>query len=113
MQELTEWNKECTDKALDIVDMTALEAKEAVSAAASGAGIGGQGAYKAGFYLKKMYSGANGKRYVLANKVYQLTHLLEFGHALWQGGRTRAFPHWQAAESIAQQLPERLKDAIN
>lgn len=32
--------------------------------------------------------------YVLHNaKEYRLTHLLEYGHALRQGGRAQAFPH--------------------
>lgn len=29
---------------------------------------------------------------------YSLTHLLEHGHGLWQGGHTRAFPHWRLGE---------------
>lgn len=45
--------------------------------------------YKDGWRAKKV-----GTAWVVHNATnYQLTHLLEKGHALRQGGRTRAFPH--------------------
>lgn len=45
--------------------------------------------YKDGWRAKKV-----GSAWVVHNATnYQLTHLLEKGHALRQGGRTRAFPH--------------------
>lgn len=46
-------------------------------------------------------------------KHYRLTHLLEKGHALVSGGRTRAFPHIApVAEQAEDELLENIKKEI-
>lgn len=52
-----------------------------------------------GRYAKGWTSTKRGTAYIIRNKTdYQLTHLLEKGHALWQGGRSPAIPHIKPVE---------------
>lgn len=72
--------------------------------------------YNRGWTSKKTSTSAfNGYTMTVYNKTkYQLTHLLEHGHAKVTGGRTKSFPHISIAEEnaekqFASELLRRLK----
>jgi len=61
-----------------------------------------RGKYKKGWTIKTNADSVNAKSYTIHNKTsYQLTHLLEHGHAKVNGGRTRAIEHIEPAEQEA------------
>lgn len=72
------------------------------------------GGYKKSFTFKTLEQGVFSKINAIYSKkpYYRLTHLLEKGHALPQGGRSKAFPHWNKSEKKSQELPERIKRRI-
>ena len=70
------------------------------------------GAYKKSWAVKTTRETSNAMEVTVHSRNrYQLTHLLEFGHAKRGGGRTRAFPHIAPAEQRAAQLLEREVEA--
>lgn len=67
------------------------------------------GKYRKGWRVKKV-----GKKFVVHNATrYQVTHLLENGHATRRGGRTRAFPHISPVDDwVSKELPKRIQDRL-
>lgn len=72
------------------------------------------GRYAKGWRLKTDKIGKNKYFIKIYNKTdYQLTHLLEFGHATRDGGRTKAIPHIRPVEEkYSREYENKLKQKI-
>ena len=98
------------------VKITAKEAvKKLRSAHPSGSGkYGSWDKYNKGWAVKDETKKRKNPLAIVYNKThYRLTHLLEKGHALVNGGRTRAFPHIApVAEEAERELMENIRKGI-
>ena len=105
MQGLSEY-AELTDKAMKkAVRKTATVVKNEISANAPEK----TGRYKKSWKAKKVRENSHTLDMTVHSKDrYQLTHLLEKGHALRNGGRARAFPHIAPAEEHGAEMLEEL-----
>lgn len=72
------------------------------------------GKYAKGWAVKEVKHGIGASTWVVHNKTsYQLTHLLEKGHAKRNGGRVRAIPHIKPVETWAQnELPKEIMNKL-
>lgn len=98
----------------DVVTATKQVAREAVRNVQAKAPTR-TGAYKSSISSRVEEKGGNYAKSVVYAKDphYRLTHLLEFGHAKVNGGRTKAFPHWAQAEQTAiNDFEKKLREAI-
>ena len=105
MKGLSEY-AELTDKAMKkAVRKTATAVKNEISANAPEK----TGRYKKSWKAKKVRENSHTLEMTVHSKDrYQLTHLLEKGHALRNGGRARAFPHIAPAEEHGAEMLEDL-----
>ncbi len=108
MEGLQEYADLATDDMKAAVKKTGNEAKKDIQANAPVK----TGAYKKSWAVKTTKETSNAMEVVVhSTNRYQLAHLLEFGHAKRNGGRTRAFPHIAPAEQRAAELLEKEVEA--
>lgn len=105
-QALTEYDQEVSDRVKKIVDA---ESKEAVKQLKE-TSPKRTGAYAKSWRQKNSFEDSRTKRNTVYNKdYYQLTHLLEYGHASRKGGRVKAIEH---IAPIEQRIAERIQKQI-
>lgn len=97
----------------DVAKDTAKKVRENVGTA--GIGRGTKGNYAKGWSVQVNTKTATGDPIAIVyNKTPGLPHLLEFDHALRQGGRTKPHEHIAPAEEWARdELVKRVKEALS
>ena len=109
MKGLEEYKDLSTDAMKESVEKVAKDVKKNIQAKAPVL----TGKYKKSWKITK--TDENNERLVLTVHAgrYQLTHLLEHGHAKRNGGRTKAIPHIAPAEEEGvKELEDDIKDTL-
>lgn len=102
------YSQEVTDGVKKAAGIVAAEVNEEIKAHISFNQMTGN--YVKAFRIKKSYEDKMNIGYVwyVTNNQYRLTHLLEKGHALRNGGRSKAFPHIIYGQALAEKRMEEL-----
>lgn len=113
-KELSSYSEEITEGIKKAVDIVGKETNAEIKKHITFNQITGD--YVKSFRVKKVHESKNKKlkTWYVVNGNHRLTHLLENGHALWQGGRTEAYPHIKYGEELARKRMEELSmEVIN
>ncbi len=114
MEQLETYEEEITELMKKSVDKAAKDCMQTIKGHISFKQRTGD--YVKNFRLKTSYEDDYTKRrtWYVGGGEYRLTHLLEYGHAKVNGGRTKAFPHIKYGEEVAQNnLMNYLKEGIS
>lgn len=110
--------QEYADFTSEVVEKAVVEtARETVKELKVTSPVGDSGDYSESWTYKrdKEVKGRNRYNMIVHSKKpdYRLTHLLEYGHAKVNGGRTRAFPHIKNAELNAiEKLEAKIRNEV-
>ena len=106
---LTEYTDEVTKVVTDVISEVAEEAAGELHSAGTFQGTKYRAGWTAETEKRRLFNSA----VVYNKKHYRLTHLLEYGHATRNGGRTRAFEHIAPiSEKAQEEAVKKLKEAI-
>lgn len=102
------------DISVEVEEVANKVGKEAVDELKQISPKGAKKSYAKGWKLKKDKKGKNLYTIKIHNKTdYQLTHLLEFGHATKNGGKAKAQPHIRPVEKkYSEKFEKELKQKI-
>ena len=104
---LDEYGDDCRKAVIDTVKEVAKESAKELKTAGDFRNITGK--YRKDWTSKTETSRLGAEGVVYNRNNYQLTHLLEFGHAKQNGGRTRAFAH---IEPVNENTEKRLMEVL-
>lgn len=109
---LADYSDEVIDKTKETVEKVANETNEVIKSHITFNDRGGK--YARHCKISKSFNSRTNVRYTWhVVKDYPLTHLLEYGHALKNGGRARAFPHVRFGEEyVNENLMRRIEEAL-
>ena len=109
---LAEYGDNVSENVSDIVAAMSKKGAKALRSESSGA-VGGSGRYASGWTSQTETGRVSAQGTIYNAKVPGLPHLLEHGHALRGGGRSRAFPHIaKVEEALVKEFESKVKSKL-
>jgi hypothetical protein len=107
------WLKDYGDEGRDALNKAILEVAEESKQDLTGAGGFNGRKFKRSWIVKTTEGKFKGVFAQVGNKVYRITHLLEFGHATRGGGRARGFNFVAPVnDKVEERVMDKLKEAL-